>query len=253
MGRRGCGREHPGHSIFRNGIKAAHAAGSLPLAANLISTLGYHLTNTKKPREGLLAVRSALTGAKNASATTRALFHERIAWAYANTGQVRQAHQALAKVERDFARRDPDSDPEWVYWLDEDEIDTMAARCFVELGEPRRAIERLTGVVNRYDPRHIRELALYTSWLSQAHLRSGEIEQASYYANQVAHLAARTMSSRSDERVRVPVGDFQPFTEVGSVRELSISCTIFSSSMGNRSMPDGMYEQAHVFEGCLGL
>jgi hypothetical protein len=38
-------------------------------------------------------------------------------------------------VESAYERRKPGSDPEWVYWLTEDEITVMAGRCYVELGQ----------------------------------------------------------------------------------------------------------------------
>jgi len=46
-------------------------------------------------------------------------------------------------VEQDYDQRRPGDDPEWVYWLDEDEVQIMAARCYVELGEGARAIPLL--------------------------------------------------------------------------------------------------------------
>ncbi len=68
------------------GVHAAHAAGDRPTAANLISTLAYQVANRDDPHEAVLLARSATAGAHgHASATTRALLEERVAWAHAGS------------------------------------------------------------------------------------------------------------------------------------------------------------------------
>jgi hypothetical protein len=65
------------HSV---GIQAAHAAGDAPLAANIISTLAYQVSNVGNPHEAILLAQTADTGAKHhATPITRALFKERVA------------------------------------------------------------------------------------------------------------------------------------------------------------------------------
>lgn len=63
------------------GVHAAHAAGDRPTAANLVSTLAYQVANLDDPHEAVLLASSATAGARgHASATTRALLEERVAW-----------------------------------------------------------------------------------------------------------------------------------------------------------------------------
>ncbi|MGH3989881.1 MAG: hypothetical protein ACRDTZ_21600 [Pseudonocardiaceae bacterium] len=129
-------------------MHAAHTAGDRPTAANLVSTLSYQVASLDDPHEAVLLARSAATGAReHASTTTRALLGERVAWAHARAGQARHTERALSAVDTDYDRRRPADDPEWVYWLDENEITVMAGRCYVELGQPERAIPLLTGVL----------------------------------------------------------------------------------------------------------
>ncbi|MDQ3151265.1 MAG: transcriptional regulator [Actinomycetota bacterium] len=174
------------------GVHAAHAAGDRPTAANLVSTLSYQVANFGDPHEAVLLARSAASGAGgHASATTRALLGERVAWAHARAHDTRHAERALAAVEAEYERRRPADDPDWVYWLDEDEITVMAGRCYVELGRPARAIPRLAGVLDRYDARQARESALYTS---------------------------STSSSRGDDRVALLRRLLQPHAAVPEVR-----------------------------------
>lgn len=202
------------------GVHAAHAAGDRPTAANLVSTLAYQVANLADPHEAVLLARSATAGAQgHASATTRALLQERVAWAHARAGEIRHTERALSAVEADYERRRPADDPEWVYWLDEDEITVMAGRCYVELGQPDRAIPLLTEVLARYDERQTRESALYTSWLAEAHVQAGDVEHAATLAQRTLELSSSTSSSRGDDRVTLLAQRLAPYQAVGIVRD----------------------------------
>jgi len=202
------------------GIKTAHTGNDRPLAANLISTLAYQTSDTGSPRDGVLLAHTAARGAaQQASATTRALFTERVAWAHAKAGHRRQTEQALAAVEQTWDQRRPETDPEWVYWLDEDEITIMAARCYVELGQGARAVPLLTEVLGRYDEQRTREAAIYTSWLAEAHIQTGDIDQAAHLASKTARLTALTTSTRSDGRVSLLRTKLTPYRSTPSVDE----------------------------------
>ncbi|MGH3768612.1 MAG: helix-turn-helix domain-containing protein [Pseudonocardiaceae bacterium] len=202
------------------GVQAAHAAGDRPTAANLVSTLAYQVANRDDPREAVLLARSATAGARgHASATTRALLQERVAWAHARDGEARQTERALSAVDTEYDRRRPADDPEWVYWLDEDEIVIMAGRCYVELEQPGRAIPLLTEVLKRYDERQTRESALYTSWLAEAHIQAGDLEHAVALAERTLELSSSTSSSRGDDRVTLLAQRLAPHKAVGAVRD----------------------------------
>jgi hypothetical protein len=122
-------------------------------------------------------------------------------------------------VEADYERRRPADDPEWVYWLTEDEITGMAGRCYVELRQPDRAIPLLTDVLDRYDERQTRESTLYTSWLAEAHVQAADIEHAAVLADRTLELSSSTSSSRGDDRVTLLAQRLGPYRVVSTVRE----------------------------------
>jgi tetratricopeptide (TPR) repeat protein len=206
---------------YATGVRAAHAAGDHPGAANLISSVAYYLTNQGRLTEAVTAARSAVTGAADScvTPTVQALLRERLAWAHANLGEVAATEAALDQVDLDYDQRDPEQDPEWIYWLDRDEIDVMAARCMAALGQPERAVETLAPIVARYDANKTRELALYTSALARAHLDAGHIDQAAAIALRVADLASSTSSSRSDDQVQSLAAGLQGHQNLPVVRE----------------------------------
>lgn len=149
---------------YLGGVSAAHAAGDDPLAANLLSSLSYQLANVGDRREAVLLATAAAQGAGSAAtATTRALLSERVAWAQARLGCPEATLRALGEVDEAYADRSPEADPIWVYWLNRDKIDVMAGRCLTELRRPERAIRLLGKAVEAYDDTHARELALYLS------------------------------------------------------------------------------------------
>lgn len=202
------------------GITAAHASNDAPLAANLISTLAYQVSNVGNPRDAVLLAQTAHVGAEHqATPTTRALLKERLAWAHARAGDRKQTERALAAVETDYEHRTPADDPEWVYWLNEDEINVMAGRCYVELGVADRAVSLLAGVLDHYDERMARELALYTSWLAEAQGMLGNIDEAVAAAARTLELTARVSSARADARVNLVWQKLKPHQATQAVAD----------------------------------
>lgn len=215
-----AGRYASAAHYYSVGVKAAHAASDAPLAANLISSLAYQVANVGNPREAVLLAQTADAGARHqATPTTRALFKERVAWANAKAGDRKQTERALVAVETDFGHRTPADDPEWVYWLNEDEINVMAGRCYVELGLAERAAPLLSGVLGHYDERMTRELALYTSWLAEAQVMLGDVDEAAATATRTLALTAQITSARSDDRVKLLRRKLKPYKSVPAVAD----------------------------------
>ncbi|WP_256788648.1 helix-turn-helix transcriptional regulator [Frankia sp. AvcI1] len=215
-----AGRHGAAVRFLTGGIRAAHAGGDTALAANLISTQAYQMVNHADARQGVLLAQTACAGVgRSASATTRALLADRLAWAHARAGERRACEQTLAVVERLYDRADPAADPAWVYWLDAREIDVMAGRCWTELRRPDRAEDRLRHGLTGYDPLRAREISLYETWFAEAHLQRGDVEQACERAVRAARLDARVNSARTAERLRMLARRLGGYRSVRAVRE----------------------------------
>jgi transcriptional regulator with XRE-family HTH domain len=202
------------------GILVAHAAGDQPLAANIISTLSYQLANTGNPRQAALLARTAYAGARHtATATAKALLLERIAWGDAKCGDLTSCQRSLGQVEEIFSNSKPEDDPDWVYWLDKEEIDVMAGRCYTELKQPALAEPLLRNATTSYDNAKARENTLYLSWLAEDYILLGEIDRASEIATQVLELTTRVNSARTDERLRHLANMFRRYKDIRSVAD----------------------------------
>lgn len=196
----------------RGGVMAARAAHDSALAANLISTFSYQVANNGNPNDAAVLARTAYQGGcEDATPITQALLLERIAWAAAKSGDLRTCERTLGEVEDRFSAGPRDNDPDWVYWLNREEIEVMAGRCYTELGKPARAEKLLTEAIGRYDKTLIRENSLYLSWLAEDYVQLGEIENAAEMATRMAVLAGRTNSARADTRLRFLAGQLEPY------------------------------------------
>jgi hypothetical protein len=161
------------------------------------------VANTGNPRQAAILARTAYAGARHsATATTKALLLDRVAWADAKSGDLISCERALGQVEENFSQIEPGDGPEWVYWFNREEIDVMAGRCFTELKQPVRAEPLLRSATSSYDNTLIRENSLYLSWLAEDYILLNEIERAAEIATRVLELASRANSARTDERLR---------------------------------------------------
>jgi len=204
----------------RGGVLAARAAGDAPLAANIISTFSYQVANTGNPNEAVVLARTAYKGGKDdATPVARALLLERVAWSAAKAGDLRDCERALGLVEESFSAGARDNDPDWVYWLNREEIDVMAGRCYTELRKPDRAERLLTDALSRYNGSLVRENSLYLSWLAEDYVQLGDIEHAADIAVRMAALAARTNSARTDSRLRYIARQLAPHKGTSSVTD----------------------------------
>jgi tetratricopeptide (TPR) repeat protein len=198
-----AGHHAQGHRHFMDSFHAARDANDPALAGNALAFVAYQETATNK--NGTATAQASYETAR-ATATPRveALLLERMAFAHAAVGDARQADTALTQAREALQRADDRRDPDWVFWVDEQEIDIMAGRCWTELRRPLRAVPVLEDVLARFDDTHGRDKALYLTWLASSYLQAGEIEQA-----------ATTLLHAHD--LSVGVGSVRPAARIATV------------------------------------
>lgn len=132
----------------------------------------------------------------------RALLLERLAWAAARNHDTDTTHRALDAVNDAYAERSAGiAEPEWVYWLDRAEIDVMAGRCLIELGAPADARPLLAGALASYDDSHVREIALYQTWLAEGYAKAGDLDAARAILDDLGAAAVQAESVRLRRRI----------------------------------------------------
>jgi transcriptional regulator with XRE-family HTH domain len=185
-------------AAHRLGLRAARAAGDPALIGHL---LGNAAQLTADPARALALARAgAVEGARAAPAGARALALQRVAYAAARAGAARECERAIAAADRQYGRRDPADEPPWLYWLTDSEYAALSGRCFAVLHRPRLAVPLLShGLAGIRQPRPV---ALYTTWLAEAHLDAGAPERAAELAADALPAAVRSGSVRAAARVR---------------------------------------------------
>jgi transcriptional regulator with XRE-family HTH domain len=188
--------------IYLSGVSAARSANDHVLAGQLLSSLSYQIANVGDPADAALLARSAVTGARTATPTVRTLLLERVAWASARARDRDGARRALDAVDDTYDERSLGvEEPEWVYWLDRKEIDVMAGRCLIELGDPVSAEPLLSKAIAGYSPNRAREIALYRTWLAESYARAGMLDAACSTIDRARAAANKVNSARLDRRV----------------------------------------------------
>jgi transcriptional regulator with XRE-family HTH domain len=199
--------------VYVSGVSVAQAAGDDVLAGQLLSSLSYQIANIGNPADAALLARSAVRGATAATPVVRALLLERLAWASARARNREAARWALDAVDDSYESRSTGVDePEWVYWLDRTEVNVMAGRCLIELGDPPAAEPLLSSAIDSYAPEHTREIALYRTWLAESYARAGVVDAARHTLGKARTAASKLTSARLDRRVGevsrlLPVGE----------------------------------------------
>lgn len=197
-----AGRYGEAQAVYLSGVSAAQAAGDRQLAGQLLSCLSYQIANIGNPADAALLARTALKGVHDATSVVRALLLERVAWAAARARDADEAQRALDAVDDAYEHRSTDDEPGWVYWLNRAEIDVMAGRCLIELGEPAKAEPLLAGAIAGYDMDHAREVALYRTWLAEGYARTRSLDAARSTIALARRAADRVGSTRLAARVR---------------------------------------------------
>ncbi|UUN27041.1 helix-turn-helix transcriptional regulator [Streptomyces sp. FIT100] len=195
------GREADATALYKESHLAATHAGDTDLAGNALAFLAYQTVNGDRKAGVEIATRSCKTLGPDAPEGVRALLHERRAWACAVAGLPTETGRELAEAERALADAHGAPQPDWVSWVDHNELQIMTGRCWAELRRPLRAVPVLEAALAGYDDSQARDKALYLSWLADAYLGAGEVEQAARVTGRALDLISGVASVRPRRRL----------------------------------------------------
>ncbi|XVS61813.1 helix-turn-helix transcriptional regulator [Actinosynnema sp. CA-299493] len=185
---------------YQTSLTMAREAEDPALAGNALAFLAYQEVTVARPNVGL--AESSCAAADGVTPRVGALLSERRAWTYAVAGDAANADRSLALAREQLARSDDRPEPDWVYWVDQTEIDIMTGRCWAELHRPLRAVPVLESALSRFDDTQARDKALYLTWLAHALLDGHEIERAALVVTESFRLADGVGSVRPLSRIR---------------------------------------------------
>ncbi|MEV6164385.1 helix-turn-helix transcriptional regulator [Streptomyces sp. NPDC052052] len=215
------GRTKDAGSLYEESRDFARTAQDSDLYANSLAFLAYKTLADNRRTAVALAEDSCATITVRTPSSVRALLYERLAWVCAVDNQPTDTERALdAAREALDGAQDGEPQPDWSAWVDRTELDIMTGRCWTELRRPLRAVPVLTDALDRYSDDHARDKALYLSWLADAYLTAGEVEQAAEKAGRALELASGVASVRPRQRIDPLLTKLRPHAALGTVRDI---------------------------------
>ncbi|MFD0883105.1 hypothetical protein ACFQ08_00795 [Streptosporangium algeriense] len=183
---------------FVQALGLAQAADNRLLAASILDAMSHQATFVGRYREAANLARAARQGTTGvATPTLTAHFYAMEARAVARLGDAVACDRALAHAVREFERRNPDDDPEWIRYFDDAELAAEFGHCFRDLGRPAVANQYATQCLGAGgDGTYLRSDFFATMVLADAHLGAGEAEQACFVALDALKIGEQLRSAR---------------------------------------------------------
>jgi transcriptional regulator with XRE-family HTH domain len=164
---------------FIQALALAQVAGDRLLGASILDAMSHQATYTGRFGEAASLARAARAGRTGiATATLTAHFHTMEARALARLADARGCDKALAEAVREFERRRPDDDPEWIKYFDEAELAAEFGHCLRDLGRAADAARYASRSVEAVGGAGFARSDFFaTMVLADAHLAGGELER----------------------------------------------------------------------------
>src|ERR1019366_411471 len=165
---------------FIQALALAQAGNDRLLGASVLDAMSHQATYTGRFGEAANLARAAAAGTSGiATATLASHFHAMEARALARLGDAKGCDRALAEAVREFDRRKPEDDPNWIRYCDESELPAEFGHCLRDLGRPADAAQYASrSLVAVDETTFLRSDFFVTMVLADAHLDAGELEQA---------------------------------------------------------------------------
>lgn len=165
---------------FIQALALAKAADDKLLGGSILDAMSHQATYMGRFSDAANLARAAMTGTSSAATPTlSAHFHTMEARALARLSDAKGCDRALAEAVREFERRNPDDDPEWIRYFNEVELNAEFGHCYRDLGRTDAALQYATqGILSPDDASFVRSDFFVAIVLADSHLASGDVEQA---------------------------------------------------------------------------
>lgn len=180
------GRLDDARSHYAEALATARVAGDSALEAHAFCNTSFLARDAGRYREAVRAAQAGMRAAQPlASARLLTLLTLREAGAWAGLGERAACVQALGRAHDLFARGPGDSDPEWMSFFGEPELEALEAQCWSMLGDWARAARHAHRATVLQNPHFARNLALYRAQLAGNLARAGRPEEAAAQVQRV--------------------------------------------------------------------
>ncbi|MFD3524533.1 helix-turn-helix domain-containing protein [Streptomyces sp. NPDC058653] len=188
--------------FFLGALRAAHASGDMRLKAGALSYLAIHGYSVGNPHTAVSAARTArqLTSDQD-SPSLHAMLLTRQARGHARLGEERRARAALDEARILCDRGGGEDDPHWLYWVNPGEILGQKGSCYLDLGQPAKAVAAFTEAREFLKRDETRTHAQFLSRAATAQLRAGDADAGCATGQEVLSLVDGVRSARLDDHL----------------------------------------------------
>ncbi|MGW5661763.1 hypothetical protein ACWEWG_16915 [Streptomyces sp. NPDC003758] len=191
------GRYDDARSHYAEALATARMSGDPGLEAHAFCNTAFLARDAGRPREAVRAAQAAQrVGRPLGSHRLMSLLALREAGGWAGLADRAGCEQALARAQALFERGPSDSDPEWMTFYGEAELEGLEAQCWSTLGDWGRAARHARRAAQLQDPHFTRNIALYTAELADDLARGGRPDEAARAGHRVLDLLDQVQSSR---------------------------------------------------------
>ncbi|MFF7068524.1 hypothetical protein OIE43_26600 [Streptomyces pseudovenezuelae] len=191
------GRFDDARSHYAEALATARFTGDDALEAHAFCNTAFLARDAGRPREAVRAAQAAQRVARPlGSARLMSLLALREAGGWAGLADRTGCEQALVRAQTYFERGLSDTDPEWMSFYGEAELEGLEAQCWSTLGDWRRAARHARRAAELQDPHFTRNIALYTAELADDLARGGHPDEGAAAGLRVLELLGEVQSSR---------------------------------------------------------
>ncbi|MET7852700.1 hypothetical protein ABZT48_31655 [Streptomyces avermitilis] len=191
------GRFDDARSHYAEALATARMAGDPGLEAHAFCNTAFLARDAGRPREAVRAAQAAQRAARPlGSPRLMSLLALREAGGWAGLADRAGCEQALARAQALFERGPSETDPEWMTFYGEAELEGLEAQCWSTLGDWPRAARHARRAAHLQDPHFTRNIALYTAELADDLARGGRPDEAAVAGLRVLELLGQVQSSR---------------------------------------------------------
>jgi tetratricopeptide (TPR) repeat protein len=191
------GRFDDARSHYAEALATARMAGDPGLEAHAFCNTAFLARDAGRPREAVRAAQAAQRAARPVgSPRLLSLLALREAGGWAGLADRRGCEQAMARAQALYERGPSETDPEWMTFYGEAELEGLEAQCWSTLGDWPRAARHARRAAHLQDPHFTRNIALYTAELADDLARGGRPDEAALAGLRVLDLLNEVQSSR---------------------------------------------------------
>ncbi len=165
---------------FVQALALAKAADDRLLGGTILDAMSHQATYAGRYSDAANLARAAQTGTVGvATPTLAAHFHTMEARALARLADAKGCDRALSEAVREFDRRNPDNDPEWIRYFNDVELNAEFGHCYRDLGRTGDAVQYANqGITAPEETMFARSDFFVAIVLADSHLAAGDVEQA---------------------------------------------------------------------------